>query len=507
MSEDEAGDSLSSLGSISQGAVYFLGGKGFQNIVGFVSNLILTRILGTALYGMFSYLSVIFTLFMILTKLGGNKAVLRFIPEYKDDPKMRNAMLTLAYGTSFVASCIITTLVFRFAPLISELTLDEPLFVDVLRVGAFVLPFNTLANITNAGFKALERMDYNVAVSSVTTPLLRLVFVGGAVLLGYSVIGAVAGLVVCGILAFFLGLFILIQKTDLGLARRLSKSQATEYYDFSLPITFNQAGNFLYNRVDLLMVGVFLTASAVGIYRVALLVTMILALPQTAFNQLFPPIASRLYHGEKKEELAELYKTVTRWTFTISFVPALGVILYAPEVLSVFGEEFSKGVLVLTFFVFSQIVNNAVGPSGHLLIMSGYQKLAMVNQLGFGILNVVLNYFLIIEFGFVGAAAATASVLATVNSIRVVEIWYLEGIHPYDKSYFKPLVSGAVSAVMMYGVSLFLNGYVQLFTGGALGALSFLFTLYLFGFEEQELKFIRKGKSRIKRTLSAPDGS
>jgi O-antigen/teichoic acid export membrane protein len=346
-------------------------------------------------------------------------------------------------------------------------------------------------------------MDYNVTVSSVVRPLLRLVFVGGAVLLGYSVIGAVAGLVVCGILAFFLGLFILIQKTNLGLARRLSKSQATEYYDFSLPITFNQAGNFLYNRVDLLMVGVFLTASAVGIYRVALLVTMILALPQTAFNQLFPPIASRLYHGEEKAELAELYKTVTRWTFTISFAPALGVILYAPEVLSVFGEEFSKGVLVLTFFVFSQIVNNAVGPSGHLLIMSGYQKLAMVNQLAFGILNVVLNYFLIIEFGFVGAAAATASVLATVNSIRVVEIWYLEGIHPYDKSYVKPLVSGAVSAVMMYGVSLFLNGYVQLFTGGALGALSFLFTLYLFGFEEQELKFIRKGRSRIKHILSA----
>jgi O-antigen/teichoic acid export membrane protein len=492
MSEDEGGDSLSSLGSISHGAGLFFIGRVCRQGIRFITNLILTRTLGPSLYGIYAYLIVVFSLFSVFTRLGGDKSVLRYLPEYEDNHKMQTVMLTVAFITSLVASVIVSGLVYHFAPTISELTLEEPLFVNVLRVGAIVLPFSTLSNIIFSSFKAIERIEYNVAVSNIIQPILRLIFVGGAVLWGYSVIGAVAGLVFAGILTFSVSIAVLIRKTDLGLFQQPTRSEFKRYYDFSLPLTFNQIGSFLYNRVDVLMVGFLLSGAAVGVYNIAIMVAGILMLPLSAFNQLFPPIASKLYHRGDYTELENVYRTVTRWVFTISLFPGLAVILYTQEILQVFGEEFASGVLVLTLFTIAQLTNCLVGPSGFLLMMTEHQYLTMMNQLLSGFLNVVLNYLLILQYGLIGAAMATATILACINLLRVGQVWYLEGFFPYDRKYIKPITAGIVSAIIMTLISLVLSQYLLLLIGGATGAISFFGCLFLMGFEEEEVDIFER---------------
>lgn len=484
MSDDNTGP-LESLSSISEGAGLFLIGKLFSRGIDLLTNIVLTRFLGTNLYGIYAYLNVIFSLFTVITKLGSNNSLLRFLPEYEDQPRKRRVTLSLAYGSSLVASILIALLIHFIAPLISAYTLDDPIFTDVLRITALIIPFNTLSQITFSIFKAIERMDYNVVASSVIRPLLRLVFVGGAVALGYSLIGAAAGLIVSALLTTVVGFAILIRRTDLDLMGRPSWDDTKKYYNFSVPLTFNQIGYFLYNRVDILMVGFFLSGSSVGIYRIAVAVAGFLSLSLTAFNQLFPPIASRLYHNDQHDELESIYGTVTRIIFTISLFPAIAAVLYAPEILSVFGEGFTEGRSVLILFIFAQVTNCLVGPSGYLLMMSDHQYVALFNQVSSGILNAILNYLFITTFGFIGAALATASVLVLVNLLRVVQVWYFEGFSPYDWSYLKPVVAGAVSALIMYGVSLVIQRYVLLIVGGATGALVFFVVLYSLGIEEE----------------------
>lgn len=484
MKEEDPAESIISLSSISHGAALFLGGKVLSRGIGLLTNILLTRILGTNLYGIYAYLSVIFSLARVFTQLGSDKAILRYFPEYEDNLTKQRAILTLAYGTSLAGSLIIAITIYYFAPLISQYTLSEPLFVDVLQVAAIVIPFNTLSKITLSVFKSLERMDYFVGISSVATPVFRLIFIGGAVLLGYSVVGAAAGLVVSGVLTFLLGIIVLGRKTNILSIKRPNVSDSYEYYNFSVPLTFNQLGYFLYNRVDILMVGLLLTGSAVGIYNIAVLLAGILVLPLTAFNQLFPPIASRLYQNGRITELERVYSTVTRWSFTLSLFPSIALILYAENVLKIFGEGFTEGTIILILFTFAQFTNSAVGPSGFMLMMSDNQYLTLINQMGSGVLNALLNYIFILQFGFIGAAVATATILASINLLRVFQVWYLEGIQPYSRSFYKPIVAGAVSAIVLFVASLFFDQYLLLLVGGATGGICFLFVLYSFGVEE-----------------------
>jgi O-antigen/teichoic acid export membrane protein len=435
---------------------------------------------------------VLLSLFTTFTRLGGDKSMMRFIPEFEDQPRKRQVALTLAYATALFVSTVVAVLIYAFAPLISSVTLDNQLFTEVLRVAAVVLPFQTLSAITYAVFRAIERMDYNVAASSVGEPAFRLLFVGGAVVLGYSLTGAAAGLIVSGVVTFVFAFWIFIEKTNLGLVKTPTAGEAKTYYNFSAPLTLTQLGNFLYNRVDILMIGFLLSGSAVGIYNVAVLLSGLLSLPRTGFGQLLPSVASRLYHQGDHEQLQSVYTTVTRLVFTVSLIPALVLVIYAPELLRVFGEEFVRGQFVLILFVVAQLTNALAGLSGIVLIMADHQYLTLTNQVVAGVLNASLNYVLILRYGFIGAAVATAIVLVGISFIRIVELWYFERIWPYNRSFIKPTIAGLVAAISMSLSKLVFQDYHLLIVGCLVGSSSFAIALYTLGIENEDIRLVRQ---------------
>lgn len=168
---------------------------------------------------------------------------------------------------------------------------------------------------------------------------------------------------------------------------------------------------------------------------------------------------------------------------------ALGLVVYRYELLALFGEEFTVGASVLTLFVVGQLFQCAGGANGYLLMMTERQYVLMANQWAFGLFNVLLNYLLILQYGFIGAAAATATVFALVNLTKTLELWYLEGLFPYSSTYLKPLGAGLVAAAVMVVVGGVLGGLGALVAGGGTGVAAYLLSLYVMGIEEEDREF------------------
>jgi len=488
---DEADDETvtPSLRSITRGASLSIAGRILSNGLGFVINLLLTRGLDAGLYGIFAYGNTLMSIVSIFARLGSGKSILRFLPEYEETPALRNGVLGLAYLTALIASVVMGAVLYFVAPLVTEYTLDNPLLTDVLRILAIVLPFNTLSNLTNSVFRGLERLEYQIFLSSIVSPITRILFIGAALLLGYSLLGVVTAIAIGGVVVFGVALLVLFARTDLRPGLDQSYGQSREFYNFSLPLTLKDLGSFLYNRVDILMVGFFLAESSVGIYKIAIVISTMLVIPLGAFNQLFPPVASRLYSNDEMSELESVYSIVTRWTFTVALLPALGAILYRTEVLAIFGPEFTAGGWVLVLFALAQLTNCAVGPSGFMLMMTDHQYINLANQWTLGVLNAILNYVFILEFGLIGAAVATASVLAGINLLRVVEVWYTERLFPYSWKFWKPVGAAAGAGIVMAICQLFAAGFALLIIGGGSGALAFVGILYILGIEEDDREF------------------
>ena len=449
----------------------------------------LTNGLGSRLYGIYALGNTISTLSYALANLGTDQSILRFIPQYDGDRVNQNRVLGLALLTSLLGGALISIVLYVFAPLITDLTLEDPLLTDVIRLFALAVSVNTLTNVIKSLFKGLELPKYQVVIADLVSPGIRLLLVGAALGLGASVVGVVAAIIVALVLTFGFALSLAYSRTSLRPTLENSRADLIEFYDFSLPLTVSQMGTVLQQRIDVLMVGFFLTGSAVGIYNIASVLAAFLVLPLIAFSQLFPSVASRLYTKGEHDELNSLYTRVTRWAFTLALLPALGAALYPEEVLSVFGRDFATGGVVLLLLAVGQLTNAAVGPSGYVLMMTGHQYLSLINEWTLGILNIVLNYVLILEFGFIGAALATAGTLVTINLLRIAEVWYTERLFPYSLKFLKPIAAGLGASVVMYGLRFILSGFPLLVAGGFIGTVIFAAGLVILGIEDEDREF------------------
>lgn len=473
------------IGSVADGLAFSTVGKFLIMGAGFGLNLLLTRGLGVALYGVFAFGQKITTTILIFTNFGSDVSVMKFVAANTDDPDYQRQILGVSYLTTLVVGGIIAVGLFLAAPVLNDWTLADPRFETVLRLFALTIPFQGLVNIAINSFRGLERAGYQTGIRALPA-VCQVLSVAVALALGLSLYGIVAAFTLGTGLAFAISLSVLLRRTHLYPTLGLSRAQIKEFFDFSVPFTFSRAGAILYRRTDVFMVGLLLSASAVGVYNVALIVATLISVPLTGLNQLFPSVASRLYADGDRETLAAVYTTVTRWSITASLPIALPLIVYREAMLSIFGTEFVAGAMILLAFAVGQLVNVSAGPSNDVLTMTDHQYLVMVNHWTFGVLNIVLNYVLIVRMGVVGAAVATAFVLAMLNVARVVEVWYLEGLFAYTRRLWKPVVAIAIATVAMLAIRDVVSGMVALLGGGAIGVLVYAAVLLALGIDDRD---------------------
>lgn len=487
--ESEADALFDSLHSIIDGASLFFVTNLVVNGVKFLLNFILARGLGVELYGLYVFGQKIVTTVVWFVNLGSDISTVRYISANLEDLEFQNDVLGLSLLTSVISGTVVAAGIMVLAPYLNGLTLDDPSFTPVLRAFAIVIPLEAVTRLAASTFTGQERPKQKSLINAVK-PVLRLLAIGVAVYLGASAFGVAVGYAVGALLTVLFAVVLFVRSTNLRPSWGLERSEIRSYFNYSLPITFSRAGSILHKRIDFFMIGFFLASADVGVYNIALVLSGVIAIPLAGFNQFFPPVASRLYSDDDKETLESVFQLVTRWSITVAIIIALVITVYRLPLLGMFGEAFQAGATVTLLFVFGQVVNAASGPSNDVLTMTDHQYVVLANHWGLAVLNAVFNYLLIQEFGIVGAALATSSVLGLTNIARVVEVWYLEGLFPYSVNLWKPVVAAPLAFVAMEALKSYLSGLPLIVAGGALGVTVYLGILYLVGIEEKDKEFI-----------------
>ncbi|MFH5801170.1 flippase [Haladaptatus sp. CMAA 1911] len=482
----------SALGSAARGASLFAVGRISKNFIGFGINFLLTNLLGPLGYGIFTYANSLVLFALNVADFGTDKAMVRFLPEYLDDKWEQERFLGMAVYSAFAASMLVSVLMYIFAPLISSYTLSEKSFIFALRVLAFILPFKALTRVIQNTFRALNFPKYQLGLSELLEPLSRLVAVGMATVLGLAVEGTVTAILIGSILLFTIAGSLLFHQLDIRPRLTADKQKLTRFYRYTAPLTLSSAGSSITTRIDVFIIGFFLSGASIGFYRVAALLSMLIALPLNGLNQLFPPQASAMYAENRLEDLENYYKSVTRWSLTATLPVAVGIIVYRKELLVLFGGSFVVAQMIVVVLALNELIKAAAGPCGTLLMMTDHQLITMVNNWGLGIFNLVLNIVFIQEFGLIGAAIATLISASIFNVLKLLEVWYYEGMSPYSRNYYKPIVAIIVCYSVMRIVSEVTDGLPLAIVGGFLGVIFFLVTLYVLGVEDSDKTLLKQ---------------
>jgi len=493
------------IGQIARGAGVGLGGNVIFYAVSYLFGILIARQIGAENYGLYTLGVTAVTLASRITIAGLDRGLMRYASIGRGEGQgaalryLSIVALAIGGGLGLVAA-----LAFWFFPeaILSVLHwTDQQELLILLPVLAITIPAMTLTGIAIAGTQAFRTMRYRALVTHIIQPLVKL---GVALLLiftfGMEVMAPVLGFVIAQVLGAFLALFFLARLTrsipkqvedHAGLERKL--------ISFSAPLMLTNVVAYLNGRTELFVLGIFLAADAVGVYNAAVRLAGLGLIVLTAFNAIFSPVISDLHNRGRVAQLSILFKLVTRWIFAAAMPIFLVQMLFAPQIMGLFGPEFVEGAQALRLLSIGQIINLATGAVGVMLIMSGRSNIVFINSIVLLIVALALDFWLVPVYGLMGAAVAGAFVIASVNIVRLGEVWFLMRMHPFSRAYFKPLIAAlpAFAVGLMWRQWLPLNSFVYLVLACLTVGGFYLVSLLMLGLDQGDRVMIEALRARV----------
>lgn len=479
------------------GAIAFLA-RIFSHVVVLATTLILTRSLGAHTFGIYALGRSIFRISGKISLLGINNGILRFCPMYRGQKRELKGLLNSAFAIVMATGLVLMMFYLLTAKVLAVEVFRMLELENVIRIISIAIPFMACINIVAAVFQSEKKIFMHVTVGELNQKVSNLVVIIIMLFIGLSLHGAILAFVLSWIMVFALAI-ISYKKHIAPLVKGMAPSyHLKELLGFSAPSFLIGFSYILLTQTDRIMIGMFLKSSEVGIYtacaKMAFLMTVILA----SFNTIFVPYISDLYCKNRRDELAEVFKVVTKWIWGCSIPLFAFFFLFAKPILSIFGREFAPGWLVFVLLSFSFLVTSGSGGNGFLLQMSGRQYTELFNCVIVAIMNVMLNLIFITRLGINGAALATGMSLICISVVRLIEIFITIRIHPFSESYFKIGLAFVFSSVIALGVNCFLEeGLEKAIISFVVFLLMYLSLLYFTCLREEDKLIVNGIKEKI----------
>jgi O-antigen/teichoic acid export membrane protein len=353
------------------------------------------RYLGKDDYGQLSFVFSYLTLFQIITGLGAESTVIRDLIIKKD---IANKTL----GTIFYLRLLLGLFNWLISVLIIMILygVSDSTYILTLIAG-ISLVFQSFYTI-ELWFRSNNK-TFNFVVPKLFANILINVFKVYCIVNQYSIY-FFAILFSIDILISGLFLFFSYSNFSVGKKWTFDMQVAKSILKDSWPFLVSAVSIFLYTRIDLFILKIYLKNSELGIYSAAIGISTILPiLPMIMFNVLNPILA------RKKMESEEIYMKFLKYCFT--FFVYLGILLsffiylFSYWIIQLlYGSEFSDAINVLKIHVFTNVFIN-IGIAHNLLIVNENKGKINVYKTLFGvILSIVLNFLLIPRYGVIGAA-------------------------------------------------------------------------------------------------------
>lgn len=416
--------------------------------VNYCYGIALARVLGPEQFGLYSLGLAVFNVLAVISVLGMDNAMLRFIPGASAGKAAKLvARTTITWGTS--VGILLCLAALSGSTVLAEVAYGKPDVAPVLTGFALGIPVYAFSMICLSGMQALHDVRNRIAIKYVIEPLVKVVLTAILIVLGFGLWGVIAAFVLS-----MIGSALLAWR---GLSRqmgRLTENATAEFkridlLRYSSPLALSVALSMLATKSDVLAIGYFEEAAQVGLYGAAFLTAGMMGVALMAIESIISPLFSENIAGNNQERLLMLYRLGLRWA-VIAACPILVLFLSAPiQIMSLFGTEFADAAICLVILAVAQFINCATGSANSILLMAGRSRSVLYIAIINGIALVGLNLLLVGKFGINGAAAAVALAGLLSNVIRLWVVHRAFGIHPYDLSLMRPVVMAAISFALI----------------------------------------------------------
>jgi O-antigen/teichoic acid export membrane protein len=189
------------------------------------------------------------------------------------------------------------------------------------------------------------------------------------------------------------------------------------------PMLISSAMTLFMNWTDTLMLGYYRDMDEVGLYRVLFKTAGFLTISQFAINSMIGPMIGTFNATRDFKSFRSVLRQVGLINLAISTPLFLFVVIFPNFILGLMGDEINEGVNILRLLALSQLLNVWSGPVLNVLNMTGKERIVRTVITTASVLNIVLNFILIPNYGYAGASVATIVSTLIWNGAGVYLVW------------------------------------------------------------------------------------
>ena len=404
-------------------------------LTGFILNIYLGRTLGPQLYGIFGVMNTFIVINEFLLMRGIYDAISKLVAEKEEST---NAIINSTFKWVTIGSFAVGFIYFFLAGQIAAIMNDHEL-TDYIKLFAFIIPITAMSTVFIGALNGLRKFGRQ-ALISITFYIIRLCAVVILVVLGFSVKGAIIGLIISDLfkLAMAKGLYKPIGTDTVSDRRKIFK--------FIVELMLTSVFAALISNIDLMAVKALLKENLeTGFYTSAVTISKIPQFLILPISLAVMPVLSKSI-SEGNIEITEKYVILSLRLLLIIVLPISLTIMATSEkcILLLYGDNYIQASGPLNLLLLGAIFLCIKVVMFSVIVADGKPRYII----WIGLLSLLVEIILLItltnRMGLMGAAAASAVThfLGCVISYRYVARRFM--IHKMSISVVRIMAASAL---------------------------------------------------------------
>lgn len=407
--------------------------------VAYLFAFVVARYLGADTWGEFSLALSVATFGAILGTAGLDKGMIKLTAAGETKVQVSDLYRKSIFITVVISMLVSIIFYFSSSWLAASLFGKPGLTVSFKLVSLVILPLSVLM-INASTLQGLKKISSYAFINYVAKNLFTLFFLMLFMMLISNsqvvVLAFIAGIYVITIMSMFW-----LMHEGVRLVRiQFPDNEKAGYrtlYNISFPLLIAGLLLFIKGWIDTIMVGIFLTEQDVGIYNIALKLSGLITIIYVAVSNIAAPKFAEAFAENNHLKLDNIVQYSTRIIFYVTLPLIILFVIFPEQILSVFGDEFRRGNIVLILLSVAGFTKIISGSVGYFLNMTDSQVAFLVITSVTALLGIILNYLLIPVYGINGAATATLIGLIFWNGSCVLFIKQKYQIKTYIRPFLR----------------------------------------------------------------------
>lgn len=388
--------------------------------VGMMSTMIVTRIVSTNDYGVWTYTLNMYSYLLLISGFGLAAGAMQFGAENIGNGRA-NSFFKYCLKTGVIIDLFIISF---FGVIMINAVIPIPRAKCYIIAILPMLIVEYILSIAQAMLRSQNRIHEFAICLNVNAVLITL---GNCIGAYIGLNGLLIGRYVANILSLVLILYYFQrQYRETINADVLERSEKKDLWKYSLYTGASSAMNILVYSLDITLIAYLIkNEREVAIYRIGTLIPTALSfIPNSILVAILPTI---IYHRADFDWIKNAIRKLIFALFGCNALVCLLFFIYAPFVLTVFaGSKYIPSVPILRILILGYLVSGTFGTiSINILASLRRVKYGLLISVLSCVLDISLNYFLIMKMGSVGAAFATLLVHIIVAVMSMSYLLYL----------------------------------------------------------------------------------